>query len=368
MIRALFCFLLISSFAYAQKPMQVDVLIYGANPAGILAAYAAKAAGKKVVLVDPSAKIGHSSAGLGQGLVLNQAEVIGLTRNYFRRAGKLQGQFESFTFDSTIAQGVHGTYVEKLAMSLSSSLTEVQQQDQKISLIRVQSPDGMKVFKAKQVIDCSYGGDLFRLAASALTNLQAPTLTSTHEGKMNDVHYMLAAQAAAIRAVLALQKDVAIADIRPEDIQRYLTYNPNMDGSLPDIVVDDAELASLEVVGYWKKIVGKTGAYGPSFLQTNPQDELHSRIRFHVKSLMKGTYQLYFFLPEVAGLAKNANLDIYVGKVKNTVSFDLGKEKGGTWIPIGTYTFDGTTSDVIIANKGAQGLIVADAIRWVPKN
>jgi hypothetical protein len=38
------------------------------------------------------------------------------------------------------------------------------------------------------------------------------------------------------------------------------------------------------------------------------------------------------------------------------------------WLPLGTYTFsDPVTADVLVYTKNAKGIIVADAVLWVPQ-
>jgi NADPH-dependent 2,4-dienoyl-CoA reductase/sulfur reductase-like enzyme len=54
-MRYFICFLLLASTCFGQKVQSFDVIVYGATPSGVMAAYAAKAAGKKTLLIDAAA-------------------------------------------------------------------------------------------------------------------------------------------------------------------------------------------------------------------------------------------------------------------------------------------------------------------------
>jgi len=81
-MRALLFFLLL--FTTLAQGQQVDVLVYGATPAGIAAASAAAEDGEKVLLVEPSSRIG--------GMVTN-----GLSHPDFRTFEALSGAFWRLT-------------------------------------------------------------------------------------------------------------------------------------------------------------------------------------------------------------------------------------------------------------------------------
>ncbi len=89
----LFTLLFFTSAVSAQRNVEADVLIYGATPSGIMAAYSVKKAGLSVVIVEPGRWVGGI---LGAGLkptqdMPNYAAVGGKTRELMLRLG-IRGQ------------------------------------------------------------------------------------------------------------------------------------------------------------------------------------------------------------------------------------------------------------------------------------
>src|SRR3954469_21416845 len=83
MRRFLFPLLLLLATAVVVRAQDYDVLVYGATPSGIAAAIAAAKDGERVLLIEPSRRIG--------GMVTN-----GLTHTDFRTVEGLNGSFLDF--------------------------------------------------------------------------------------------------------------------------------------------------------------------------------------------------------------------------------------------------------------------------------
>ncbi len=389
-MRYFICFLLLASTCFGQKVQSFDVIVYGANPAGVIAAYSAKVAGKKVLLIDAALQVPYAQQGLGRKLEVNRASLKGLSRDFFRRVGAKIGKFEAHEFDANVGIEVLQSYLENAKVivwsghEVISSLVE----DHEVKQLSLQTSEGVKLVRAKSYIDCSYTGDmLFKTGYQArkeleedgmggtstrlvygeptLHNLQAPVLISA---KNSDLQGLLLGQSAAIIALESMTRDVPISQVTPEDLARYFKYNPWMDGSRPDLIIDDADGANMEIIGHWSKIKNQPGSYGVMHLQTNPLDDLGSRIRFSSKSPLKGDYNLYYYIPAVRGGTTVINLEVYVAKTRYPVSLKLSSQMTETWVPVGTYHFEeNMTGDVLVSQRGANGLLVADAILWLPK-
>ncbi len=177
-----------------------------------------------------------------------------------------------------------------------------------------------------------------------------------------------AIQIAVIRALEALQKGISVSEVKEEEIQRYFKFNPRMDGSRPDILIDDANQSMVEIIGPWNKVADKINGYGEGYLSTFSNDDLGARVRFNSRTPMKGVYQAYYFLPKSLG-ATTIQLEVYVGKTKFPVALKLTEEMKSGWVSLGTYIFaDPVTADVLVYTKNAKGLITADAVLWVHQN
>lgn len=389
-MRYLICFLLMAATCFGQKVQSFDVIVYGANPAGVMAAYGAKAAGKKTLLIDATATLPYFHQGLGMRFDLNPAQIQGLPRDFFRKVGAKLGKFQAYEFEASIGNDVLQSYIAdaKVIVWPSHQVISSLVEGNEVKQLTLQSEEGVKLVKAKTYIDCSYSGDLLlktgyqatkeleedgmggstsRLVYGepAWVNMQAPVLIS---GKGSDVANMLLGQTAAIKALESITRDIPVAKVSQEEVERYYKYNPWMDGSRPDLIVDDSEAANMEIIGHWNKIKNQPGTFGNTYLQTNPLDDLGSRVRFSSKTPLKGDYQLYYYIPALRGGTSVINLEVYVSKVRHVASLRLAPNTTETWVLVGTYHFeDNTTGDVLLSQRGANGLLAADAVLWLPK-
>ena len=171
-------FQLSASLATAQEKIHhVDVCIYGATSAGIIAAYTANKMGKSVLLVDPGKHIGGlTSGGLGQTDIGNKYAITGLSREFYRRIGKHYGRFEQWTFEPHVAGNVFKQFLAEanVEMMLEHQLVRLTKEGEWIREIEVQPVIGSsgsprKIVRAAMFIDCSYEGDLMAKAEVSYT-------------------------------------------------------------------------------------------------------------------------------------------------------------------------------------------------------
>ncbi len=155
----------------AQYDKQVDLCIYGATSAGVIAAYTASQAGKSVLLIDPGTRVGGlSSGGLGQTDIGNKYVVTGLALDFYRKMGKHYGSFEQWIFEPKVAESIFKDYLKysQTQQLLGHRLTDVKTENRSIksiALLPSESKDGKKLLvSAKIFMDCSYEGDLMARA------------------------------------------------------------------------------------------------------------------------------------------------------------------------------------------------------------
>src|SRR5690606_9878037 len=159
--------LLSVSIGYGQKKVEVDLCIYGASSAGVIAAYTAANAGKKVLIVDPANHLGGlSSGGLGMTDIGNKFVVTGLALDFYRKIGKHYGSFEQWIFEPKVAKGIFQDYLDKakVQVMMNHPLSEVTKENGNISQIALNSEQGSTLVKAKIFMDCTYEGDLLAAA------------------------------------------------------------------------------------------------------------------------------------------------------------------------------------------------------------
>jgi hypothetical protein len=207
------------------------------------------------------------------------------------------------------------------------------------------------------------------------TNLLVPVcLSASHIAygsiRMEPV-FMVLGQTAAIAATQAIDQQVAIQAIKISEVQKIINANPLLDGSKPEVLVDDAQLAQIEKVGDWKLEKNKKGCYGSSLLSADPLKDKGARLSFNTLSPLTGKYGLYFYLPNLETNSSTFQFEIVIGAKKSQVRIKLDANKSqlkGEWISLGSYDFTTKTNPkVILSTQGADGLVPADAILWVPQ-
>ena len=160
-----------------EKMYDVDICIYGATSAGIIAAYSASKMGKSVLLIDPGKHIGGlTTGGLGQTDIGNKYAITGLSREFYRRIGKHYGRFEQWTFEPHVADNVFKSFLVegKVEMVLEHQISRLKKEGEWIREVAVQHVNGLstspyKTVRAAMFIDCSYEGDLMAKAEVSYT-------------------------------------------------------------------------------------------------------------------------------------------------------------------------------------------------------
>ena len=162
----------------------VDVCVYGATSAGIVAAITGKQLGLTVVLLDCDDWVGGlSTSGLGATDVGNKDAIGGLSRSFYRRLrahydrpeawtaesrsafasrGHEPGSDAAWTFEPSVAQATFASMlgeagIEPLRARLDRGAGGVQKDGARIVSLRTEAG---AIVTAKLFLDCSYEGDL----------------------------------------------------------------------------------------------------------------------------------------------------------------------------------------------------------------
>lgn len=177
--------------------------------------------------------------------------------------------------------------------------------------------------------------------------------------------FMQLAQSSAIAASLAIDQKLPLQQLDVKAIQKLLKENPLLDGSEPDLIVDDADRDRVIVSGQWKKLTRRS--YGPSMLLSDTLDKQAS-VRFMPDIKKAGIYSLFTYLPKLENMAPEIPVIIFDGKLSHQKIISLAeiKVKGqtsGEWIFLGEYFFSTDGRPYIeFSNRLAKGIIVADAV------
>lgn len=162
-------------------PEKVDILIYGGTSGGVMAAVSAANAGRSVVLVEPGRHLGGlSSGGLGATDIGNKAVIGGLSRQFYKRLGKVYGTDENWTFEPHVAEKLFREFLDeaKVPVVFEHRLRSVDKAEGRLTRVTLEHapPDDRgapaakanagepKTIAASVFIDATYEGDLLAAA------------------------------------------------------------------------------------------------------------------------------------------------------------------------------------------------------------
>lgn len=181
--------------------------------------------------------------------------------------------------------------------------------------------------------------------------------------------FMVLAQSAAVAACMAIDKKQTVQQVDVKKLQGLLKQDPLMDGSVPDIVVDNEDTTHVSVAGTWKKET--SGGFGPSFLVATPS-VTEKKIQFSTTIKAPGTYWLFAYIPKMDNTASQTQFIVFDGKVSRDIIIHKSEvriegQTSGEWVALGNYVLQkGKQAYVTISNKNADGITIADAIMFVP--
>jgi hypothetical protein len=172
----LLIFLLFAISVHAAAP--VDVIVYGATPAGVCAAIAAAREGASVVLLEPTSHVGGMNTG---GLSFSDSNqtvrstLLGLFEEWHQRIeAAYQTRGVQLPYTVRKKNTAHWTYEPHVAASITKEMLE-EAHVPVLTQHRLESgiKDGARIsklitnrgaFEAKTFIDCTYEGDLLAAA------------------------------------------------------------------------------------------------------------------------------------------------------------------------------------------------------------
>jgi hypothetical protein len=205
--------------------------------------------------------------------------------------------------------------------------------------------------------------------ANECKNLLVPVcLSATHIAygsiRMEPV-FMVLGQSAAVAAAMAITDKKAIQDINITALQQKLKNDPLVNGSAPEVLVDDADKSGITTTGDWKTIKTR-GNYGSSLTYSTNAPGNSIKLTPQIKH--SGRYTVYYHNTGWKDKAAEVVFTIPYAGGQKTVQQSL-KEHDGEWISLGTYDFKENAAYPLTIGlpAGINGSIVADAVLWVPE-
>ena len=183
--------------------------------------------------------------------------------------------------------------------------------------------------------------------------------------------FMVLAQSSAVAASLAIDGNVAVQDIDVKALQRILEDNPLADGSTAEILMDNDDQDGVTITGDWDRQL--RGGYGPSFLRDLSGGEEEKSVRYTPSIKESGNYDIYAYFSRTQNAASQTLLKVSDGKEEQEVvvkeeDIRVEGQTSGEWVHLGQFDLEeGTGAYVKISNQDADGVVVADAVLWVPE-
>jgi hypothetical protein len=208
---------------------------------------------------------------------------------------------------------------------------------------------------------------------SECTNLLVPVcLSASHIAygsiRMEPV-FMVLGQVSALACAQAIASggcDVQEVDSR--SINMLMDENPYLDGSQPDIIVDDSDSGVTTSSGW--KYCERPGGYGLTYLECVPTKGEES-VRYSLTIPSDGEYALYAYQPVDGEFAALLDVEVMASGVTYPVPLNRSELKvaGQTstvWAKVGQFSFSkGEDVTVVISNKGADAAVRSDAIMLI---
>ncbi|HEY0110620.1 MAG TPA: FAD-dependent oxidoreductase [Fibrella sp.] len=213
------------------------------------------------------------------------------------------------------------------------------------------------------------------------SNLLVPVcLSATHIAygsiRMEPV-FMVLGQTAGAAAALAIDQNVAVQKIDVASLQRTLRENPLLDGSRPELLVDNDDSTRVSQQGKWQ-LLTKGSQYGKTALVSADRQ---ASVTFRATNIKPGRYQIFAYNPTRRGGGGNpdqvayqadkaaaATVRVFDGKSDKALTINQQKQNND-WISLGTYLFTtGKAPSVSFMNTNSAEPVVADAVLFLPVN
>lgn len=215
-----------------------DVIVYGATPAGVMAATEASRAGLSAAILEPGRHLGGMiSGGLGFSDIGNSGVIGGLAKEFYIRTGILYlyagNEYKlQYYIEPHVAENVFSWFVEEAGVDVffEHRLKETDGVQKSGTTIKSVTTEDQSVFYAKEFIDCSYEGDLMAMSGVSYTvgregqSVYGETLAGVRPFVLtNNFYYHLSAYSME-GELMSLVSDEALAEIGSGD-QKLPAYN-----------------------------------------------------------------------------------------------------------------------------------------------
>lgn len=205
------------------------------------------------------------------------------------------------------------------------------------------------------------------------TNLLVPVcLSASHIAygsiRMEPV-FMALGQACGVASAMAVSASSPVQEVDTEELKAILSDNPYLDGTAPDILIDDTS-EDVMFSGSWERVRGRSG-YGPTYLSS--RTPVSGSLVYRLPAGLSGEYALYCYQQKGQGLEKTVGFTLHNGGSEVQICFERDKmqlsgQTSGDWFHLGDFRFTPACRAELSVHPGDGGKIVrSDALMLIKK-
>jgi hypothetical protein len=133
-------------------------------------------------------------------------------------------------------------------------------------------------------------------------------------------------------------------------------------------VILDNNSPGVTVVGTWTSRDNRPGFIGTDFLDDGNNDQGAKSVTYTPNLGATTDYFIYARWTRAGDRATNAQYTIQTSTGPRIVLVDQRNRGGSGWVLLGKFTLSTSNASVTLSNTGADGTVIADAIRFLPSN
>lgn len=182
--------------------------------------------------------------------------------------------------------------------------------------------------------------------------------------------FMVLGQVAGLAASRAIDGSEAVQDVDSSVLMAYLEKNPLMDGTEPEILVDNLDSEYVEMTGNWEPYNDSYRAYGPDFKVGDVRKGKAFSMKFKPAVKDKGRYDIYMYVPKIND--ETTAMTVVVNDGEKSVDCNVAisnvtvvGQTLGEWVSLGQFELS-PGCYVEISEKGADKIVAADAVLFKP--
>lgn len=207
-----------------------------------------------------------------------------------------------------------------------------------------------------------------------ISNLLVPVCMSASHIAYGSIRmepvFMVLGQVAGLAASQAIDAHQAVQDVAVGRLVARLEADPLMDGTMLEILLDNADAAVVEMSDNWEPYNDSYRAYGPDFKVCDVRKSKPFFIKYTPKLAKEGTFDAYLYVPRIDDETSKMTVGVFNGKSKSEKVVKIKEvqvvgQTLGEWVSLGQYRLK-PGSYFEITEKGADKIVAADAVLLIP--